>query len=253
VQPSPAIAETFIGQIEVARVEGVYMTEGQGRAAQLMLSDVRLGLRQGELLAIVGPSGSGKSELVQIMAGLLPADKGRVVVLNRDVPTYETAGRRLNLEGDREFVRWRARNIGYFNSRFQLDPKRSAYELVMQPMEVAGIGRDARERQERAIERLQLVGLQDPEVIRLKPTDLNRTEKQLVMLARALANDPPLLFCDEPLGNLTSKASNEVFNLLKRLLGSGKTVLMVTQDQFWAHNATRIIEILDGAIVGSLS
>lgn len=252
-RPTPVAAEPYIGQVEIARLEGIFYTEGQGRAAQTILRDVRMGLRQGELVAVVGPSGSGKSELVQIMAGLLPADRGRALILGRDFPNYETGGRRLNLEADKEFVRWRARNIGYFNSGQQLDLRRPAFEQVMQPMEVAGIGRDARDRQERAFERLNLVGLRDPEVVKLRPTELNRTEKQLVMLARALANDPPLLLCDEPLGNLTSEAANYVFTLLQRLAGSNKTVLMVTQDQLWSRNATRIIEILDGAIVGSLS
>ncbi len=253
IQAQPQSPVNANSQAEVARVEGVYFTEGQGRAAQQILRDVRLGLRQGELVAVVGPSGSGKSELVQIMAGLLPADKGRVTVYNREFPSYESAGRRLNLEADRDFVRWRARNIGYFYSGQQLDMKRPAYEQVMQPMEIAGLYPDNRERQKQAFERLQLVGLRDPEVARLRPTDLNRTEKQLVMLARTLANDPPLLLCDEPLGNLTSEAANFVFNLLKRLVANGKTVLMVTQDQLWSRNASRIIEILDGAIVGSLS
>jgi len=230
------------------------MTEEPGRRAeQKMLQDVRLGLQQGELVAVIGPSGSGKSELVQLMAGLLPADKGKVLVLGRELPTYESAGRKLNLEGDKEFVRWRARNIGYLNSSQQLDLRRSALEQVVQAMELAGLGKDGRERQERAIERLQLVGLGNSEVIRLKPGELNRTEKQRVMLARALANDPPLLLCDEPLGNLNSEAASYVFKLLQKLVANGKTVLMVTQDQVWARNASRIIEILDGVIVGSLS
>lgn len=249
--PTPVVNTPYSSQIEVARVEGVYYTEGQGRAAQLILQDIRLGLRQGELVAVVGPSGSGKSELVQIMAGFLPADRGRVLILGRDIPTYESAGRRLNLEGDKDFVRWRARNIGYYSSGHQLDPRRPVYEQVMQPMEQAGIGRDTRERQERAFERLALVEI-SAEVGRLRPTELNRTERQLVMLARTLANDPPLILCDEPLGNLTSKAANFVFTLLQRLAASNKTVLMVTQDQLWARNSSRMIEILDGVIVGSL-
>ena len=254
VRPTPARPEGYIGQVEVARLEGVYMTEEPGRRAeQKMLQDVRLGLQQGELVAVIGPSGSGKSELVQLMAGLLPADKGKVLVLGRELPTYESAGRKLNLEGDKEFVRWRARNIGYLNSSQQLDLRRSALEQVVQAMELAGLGKDSRERQERAIERLQLVGLGNSEVIRLKPGELNRTEKQRVMLARALANDPPLLLCDEPLGNLNSEAASYVFKLLQKLVANGKTVLMVTQDQVWARNASRIIEILDGVIVGSLS
>ncbi len=252
LRPTPVNPQSYT-QPEVARLEGVYVTEGQGRAAQLMLNDVRLGLRQGELVAVIGPSGSGKSELVQVMAARIPADRGKAFIMGRELPTYETAGRRLDLESDRDLVRWRARNIGYLNSGQLLDMRRPAFEQVMQAMELAGIGRDGRERQERAFERLNLVGLTDPEVCRLKPGDLNRTEKQLVQLARALACDPPLLLCDEPLGNLNSPAASYVFSLLQRQVAAGKTVLMVTQDQMWARNASRIIEILDGAIVGSLS
>ncbi len=134
-----------------------------------------------------------------------------------------------------------------------MDLRRPAFEQIIQPMEFAGVGRDNRERQDRAFERLSLVGIRDPEIARLRPENMNRIEKQKVLLARALANDPPLLICDEPLGNLLSAAASEVFTLFKRLAANGKTIFMVTHDNFWARNASRIVEILDGAIVGSLT
>ncbi|MEI7555882.1 FHA domain-containing protein [Candidatus Chlorohelix sp.] len=251
----PALPQARFGS-EVARLEGVWYTEGSGRAATLLLKDVRIGLRQGELVALVGPSGSGKSEIVEIMGGFLAADRGMVSILGYQIPTHENwrGKKRLNLEEERDHVRWRSRNIGYMNSDLnQLNPRLTILEQITSAIELAGTVVDPRRRNEIAMERLYLVGLSDPEISRLKPSDLNRREKQLVALARALANDPPILLGDEPIGNLSSEAANYVFKLLQQFVASGKTVLMVTHDAYWARNATRQIEILDGEIVGSLS
>jgi putative ABC transport system ATP-binding protein len=251
----PAVPQARLGA-EVARLEGVWYNEGNGRASTLLLKDVRIGLRQGELVALVGPSGSGKSELVEIMGGFLAADRGTVSILGYQIPTHESwrGKKRLNLEEERDHVRWRSRNIGYMNSDLnQLNPRLTILEQITAAIELAGTVVDPRRRNEIAMERLFLVGLTDPEIPRLKPSDLNRREKQLVALARALANDPPILLGDEPIGNLPSDAANYVFKLLQQFVASGKTVLMVTHDAYWARNATRQIEILDGEIVGSLS
>jgi|GEM_PF-2458724 len=242
--------------VEVARLEGVSFTEGTGRAATQLLRNVRLNLRQGEMVALVGPSGSGKTELLEIMGGMLAADRGFVTVLGYQIPTHENwqGRRRLNLEEERDHVRWRNRNIGYLTSDLnQLNPKLSVLEILTAAIEQAGLITDPRRRQEIAAEKLYLVGLNNPEIPRLKPTDLNRREKRLVALARALVNDAPLLLADEPTGNLPSESATFVSTLLQQFAASGKTVFMVTHDQYWARNATRQIEILDGEIVGGLS
>ncbi len=242
--------------VEVARLEGVSYTEGTGRAATQLLRDVRLNLRQGEMVALVGPSGSGKTELLEIMAGMLAADRGLVTVLGYQIPTHENwqGRRRLNLEEERDHVRWRNRNISYLTSDLnQLNPKLAVLEILTAAIEQAGIITDPRRRQEIAIEKLYLVGLNNPEIPRLKPADLNRREKRLVTLARALVNDAPLLLADEPTGNLPSESATFVSTLLQQFAASGKTVFMVTHDPYWAQNANRQIEILDGQIVGGLS
>jgi ABC-type lipoprotein export system ATPase subunit len=220
----------------------------------MILTDLRLGLKPGEIVALVGPSGSGKSELLQVLAGLRAADKGQVTVLGRNLPTVETSGgNRPNLENDRELARWRIHSVGYLASEAELNPRLTALEQVMWMLEQAGFGRDPLERMEKATAQLGLVGLADPEIMKLRPNELNRTERKLVALARALALDPPLLLADEPTGRVPSAAADRIFNLLKQVAATGRTVFMVTSDPLWARNTDRQIEILDGAIVGSLS
>lgn len=239
---------------EIAHLEGVYYTEGMGRAKELVLNNVRLGLKPGELVALVGPSGSGKTELLQVMAGLLAADRGQVTVMGRSLPTMETAGgSRPNLEADKELSRWRLRTLGYMPGEPEFNPKQSALDQVIWVLEQAGFGRDPRERLEKAQLHLQQVGLADPEIIRLRPADMTRTERKQVALARALALDPSLLLADEPTGKVPSASADKIFSLLRQLAANGITVFMVTSDQLWARNADRLIEIIDGAIVGSLS
>jgi putative ABC transport system ATP-binding protein len=254
-QPNRPVPAARTGA-EVARMEGVWYTEGSGRAATLLLKDVKLGLRQGEMVALVGPSGSGKTELLQIMGGFLPADRGQISVLGYQIPTHEMwrGRKRLNFEEEREHLRWRNRSVGYMNGDFdQLNPRLTALEQVTVALEAAGIITDTRKKQDIAYERLQLVGLTDPEIPRLRPAEMNRREKQLVLLARALANDPPILLADEPMGNLFSEAATYVFKLLQQLASSGKSIFFVTHDDYWARNASRQIEILDGEIIGGLA
>jgi ABC-type lipoprotein export system ATPase subunit/pSer/pThr/pTyr-binding forkhead associated (FHA) protein len=239
---------------EVVRLEGVYLTEGAGRATETLLNDLRLGLKPGEMVALLGPSGSGKTELLQVLAGLRAADKGRVTVLGRSLPTSESSGgNRPNLESDRELARWRIRSVGFLASEPELNPRLTALEQVMSMLEQGGFGRDPLERMEKAAAQLDLVGLADPEIIKLRPNELNRTERKLVALARALALDPPLLLTDEPTGRVPSASADRIFNLLKAVAAKGQTVFMVTSDPLWARNTDRQIEILDGTIVGSLS
>jgi putative ABC transport system ATP-binding protein len=188
------------------------------------------------------------------MAGLLAADRGQVTVMGRSLPTMETAGGlRPSLEADKELGRWRLRILGYMPGEPEFNPKQSALDQVIWVLEQAGFGRDPRERLEKAQQQMQLVGLADPEIIRLRPSDMTRTERKQVALARALALDPPLLLADEPTGKVPSASADKIFSLLRQLARNGITVFMVTSDQLWARNADRLIEIIDGAIVGSLS
>ncbi len=250
----PEVNSKLTANGEVARLEGVSLTEGEGRARDVLLDNVRLGLKPGELVALVGPSGSGKTELLQIMAALRPADRGQVTIMGRQLPTVESSGGQSpNLEAERELSRWRLRTVGYLPGQPDLSQKQSGLEHVMWVLEQAGFGRDPRDRLEKAMEQLVLVGMTEIEVTRLRPADLNRTERKQVSLARALALDPPLLLVDEPTGGVHSASADKIFRILKSLAAQGQTVFMVTSDPLWARDADRQIEILDGTIVGSLS
>ena len=237
---------------EVARLEGVFLSEGFGRAKETILNNVRLGLKGGELVTLVGPSGSGKTELLQIMSGARAAERGQVVIMDRVLPVLGS-GSLANPEVEREMARWRLHSVGYLTSQLDLIPKQSGLEHVMWVLEQAGYGRDPIERRDKALAQLALVGLTDPEVVQLRPPDLNRTERKLVALARALALDPPLLLVDEPIGSVPSSSADRIFKVLKDLAAKGTTVFMATIDPVWSRNADRQIEILDGTIVGSLS
>jgi putative ABC transport system ATP-binding protein len=239
---------------ELVRLENVYYTEGAGRSTMTVLNNVRLSLRERELVALFGPSGSGKSEVLLIMGGVLAADRGTINVLGNPMPTMETSyGKRPNLEENRELARWRARYVGYMTSSYAaLNPKLTVLDHVTQIIELSGTINDARQRRELATQRLQSIGLRDSEMLNLRPADLNRREKSLLLLARAIANDPPVILADEPMGNLHSKEANGIFELLHQFVSAGKSVFMVTQDREWARLSTRQIEILDGEIVGGL-
>lgn len=239
---------------EVAHLEGVFLTEGTGRAAELLLNNLSLGLKPGEIVALVGPSGSGKTELLQLLGGFRAADRGRVEVLGRTLPTMETSGGvRPNLENDRELARWRTASIGYQPREADLNPKLTVLEQIIFVLEQGGYGRNPLERMEKATAQLDFVGMAAPEMLRLRPAELNRTERKLVALARTLALDPPLLLTDEPTGRVPSASADRIFTLLKQVAARKQTVFMVTSDQLWARNADRQIEIIDGSIVGSLT
>jgi pSer/pThr/pTyr-binding forkhead associated (FHA) protein/ABC-type lipoprotein export system ATPase subunit len=239
------------GQSEsIVRLEEVYLTEGTGRAQDILLNNVSLKLKAGELVALVGPSGSGKTELLQVLAGLRAAN-----VLGRALPTTESVPgqQRPNLETDRDLTRWRMGSIGYLAGEPEFNPRQTALEHVMQVLETAGYGRDPLERSNQALEILRKVGMTNADVARMLPGDLNRTERKQVALARMLALDPPLLLLDEPTGRVPSAAAAEVFQLLRSMAAAGRTVFMVTSDLMWARAADRQIEILDGAIVTTLA
>lgn len=238
---------------DLAVLEHVYLSEGIGRAKDILLDDVSLTLQAGELVALVGPSGSGKTELLQVMAGIQAADRGKTAILGRTFPTVESSnGQRPHLDADKELTRWRYRSLGYLPGEPELSPRQSALDHVMWILEQAGFGRDPRERVEKATEVLAQVGMTDPEILRLLPVDLNRYERKQVALARVLALQPPLLLLDEPTGKVPSTAADKIFTLLRSLAANGQTVFMVTSDPVWARNADRQIEILDGSIINTL-
>ncbi len=191
---------------------------------------------RGEFIALMGPSGCGKSTLLHIIAALDSPDEGRVIVAGQD------------LAKKRNLSRFRAHDVGLVFQMHNLLPALTAEENVQVPMFEAGLS--GRERRKRARELLDLVGLGGRYGNR--PTQLSGGERQRVAVARALANEPPILLADEPTGSLDSRAGAQILDLLEKLRDERQlTILMVTHDEHVAERADRIVRMLDGRVISS--
>jgi putative ABC transport system ATP-binding protein len=199
------------------------------------LKGVDLTVRPGEFVAIVGKSGSGKSTLINVLTGIDRPTSGEVWVDGAAVHT-------LNEE---QLALWRGRSVGVIFQFFQLLPTLTAVENVLLPMDYAATLPRA-QRVERALRLLEQVGMAD--VAHELPAILSGGQQQCVAIARALANDPPIITADEPTGNLDSKTANMVFRLFQELVEGDKTVLMVTHDDELAARAGRTVVLADGEI-----
>jgi putative ABC transport system ATP-binding protein len=222
----------------VVQLHKVVKTYQTSAGTQAVLRGVSLVVQPGEFLAIVGPSGGGKSTLLNIVAGLDRPDSGEVIVAGQDLRT---------LPGD-ALVGWRGRTIGIVFQFFQLLPTLTVAENVMLPM-AFGNTYKGRLRRARTLELLGRVGM--AHMADRLPNALSGGEQQRVAIARALANDPALVVADEPTGNLDTRTGEQVFELFAGLARGGTTVVMVTHDPALAERASRQIELRDGSIVGA--
>ena len=219
--------------VDLRQVTKVY----SGAAGKFIaLKGVDLTVRPGEFVSIVGKSGSGKSTLINVLTGIDRPTSGEVWVDGAAVHT-------LNEE---QLALWRGRSVGVIFQFFQLLPTLTAVENVLLPMDYAAALPRA-QRPARAMHLLERVGMAD--VAHVLPTTLSGGQQQSVAIARALANDPPIIAADEPTGNLDSKTADMVLRLFEELVDGGKTVLMVTHDDDLAARAQRIIVLADGLIV----
>ena len=218
--------------IEFAAVEKVYRL---GKVGYRALRGVDLAIDAGEMVAVVGPSGSGKTTILNLVTGIDRPTAGTVMV----------DGQHLETMTEEELAVWRGTNVGIVFQFFQLLPTLSALENAALPLDFAHRG-SKRQRIDRARHNLELVGLGDKGDH--LPTELSGGEQQRVAIARALAADPKLIVGDEPTGNLDSVTATEMFELLQRLNGEGKTVLYVTHDRDLAARAQRVITIRDGVV-----
>ena len=201
-----------------------------------MLRDVDLEVAAGESIAIVGPSGSGKTTLLGLLAGLDRPSHGEVSLLGTDLATLDEDGR----------AAFRARHVGFVFQTFQLIPTLTARENVLVPLELAGALAGAA-RGARAADLLERVGLADRQ--HHYPAQLSGGEQQRVALARAFANDPAILFADEPTGNLDQDTGALVIDLLMRLnAGTGTTLVLVTHDLDLAARAGRRLRLAGGRV-----
>ena len=199
------------------------------------LAGVDLFIGRGEHVAIIGPSGSGKSSLMNILGGLDRPTEG----------VYAFEGEPVGQYDDDQLAGWRNRRIGFVFQSFQLLPRLTALQNVELPMIYAGIS--PAERRERAIAMLTKVGLGDRKGHR--PTQLSGGQQQRVAIARALANEPDLLLADEPTGALDQHTGQEVLKLFEELNADGLTLILVTHDHEVAARAKRQVSFLDGHIV----
>jgi putative ABC transport system ATP-binding protein len=200
------------------------------------LRDVSLEVRQGELIAVVGKSGSGKSTLINMITGIDSPSSGEVYVAS-------TAVHSLNQE---QLAVWRGKNVGVVFQFFQLLPTLTVAENIMLPMDFCKTY-PARERRERALALLAKVGI--VEQADKLPADVSGGQQQRAAIARALANDPPILVADEPTGNLDSQTSEDVMRSFAGLAAEGKTVVMVTHERDLNRYFTRSVILADGAVV----
>ena len=200
------------------------------------LRGIDLQVKAGEFVTIVGKSGCGKSTLINMITGIDRPSSGEVVVGGAAVHTLS--------EG--QMAVWRGRTIGVVFQFFQLLPTLTAIENIMLPMDF-GKRYSPVERYERAMHLLEQVDM--AEYAHKLPLALSGGQQQSIAIARALANDPPLLAADEPTGNLDSKTAESVFRLFENLVDSGKTILMVTHDGDLAERARRTVVMADGEIV----
>ncbi len=202
------------------------------------LVDVDLDVYPGDFLAIVGKSGSGKSTLINLLTGIDKPTSGTITAADVSIGGFS----------EDRMAAWRGRTIGVVFQFFQLLPTLSVVENVMLPMDFCNTV-PAAQRRARALE--LLARLEIAEHADKLPSDLSGGQQQRAAIARALANDPPIIVADEPTGNLDSKTSDDVLGLFAGLAAEGKAVVMVTHERDVGRFATRSIELADGRVVAS--
>jgi len=208
-----------------------------GQSTVRALDGVSIAIDRGEIVGLLGTSGSGKSTLLNLIAGLDRATAGTLTVFDKDLSAMTSA----------ELAEHRRRNVGIIFQSFNLVSTMSALENVALSMMFAGVAR--KEREDKAHRLLESVGLGGRE--KHRPRELSGGEQQRVAIARALSNEPHLLLADEPTGNLDSRTSRDIMDLLVKLnTDAGKTIVLVTHDAaLAARHAHRTITLLDGAVV----
>jgi putative ABC transport system ATP-binding protein len=204
-----------------------------------VLKGVNVDIQPGEFVSVVGRSGSGKSTLVNMITGIDHPTSGVVKV----------GGTELHRMSEGEVAVWRGKTMGIVFQFFQLLPMLTLVENIMLPMDFCNLYAPA-EREERALRLLKRVGLED--FAHKLPGAVSGGQQQSAAVARALANNPPIILADEPTGNLDSRTAEEVMQLFEELVDQGKTILMVTHDSNLAKRTTRRLIISDGEMVSEM-
>ena len=220
----------------VIQVKNLYKVFRVGNERVRALNGVDLTIYKGEFCAIVGTSGSGKSTMLNMLAGLEKPTKGEVII----------AGQHLEKMSENQLVKFRREKVGFIFQSFNLLGTMNAIENVALPLTFRGVNKKVRE--EKAVKMLKLVGL--PKHMKHRPNEMSGGQQQRVGVARALVLDPEIIFADEPTGNLDSNTSAEVLKLMRKVVQEqNQTMVMVTHDNHLAGFADRIFHIIDGKIV----
>jgi putative ABC transport system ATP-binding protein len=223
--------------VSAVQATGLVRRYGEGETAVHALRGVDLGISTGELTAVMGPSGSGKSTLMHILAGLDRPTEGSVHIAGSDITTL----------GDNELTLLRREHIGFIFQFFNLLPMLTAEENIVLPLSLAGVKAD----KDWVSDLTAKVGLADR--LSHRPSELSGGQQQRVAIARALVSRPTIMFADEPTGNLDSRTSGEILELLRDMVaGLGQTTVMVTHDAHAAAIADRVLFLDDGHIVRDL-
>jgi len=242
--PNPLTATGFLEDTVAAGeaqalvdLRGVQKAYKQPAGDFYALKGINLKIQPGEFVAVVGKSGAGKSTLINLVTGVDRPTAGEVCV----------GGHGIHAMGEDQIAAWRGKSVGVVLQFFQLLPMLTCAQNVMLPMDFAGRYRSQRERRERALSLLEQVGI--AEQADKLPSAVSGGQRQRVAIARALANDPIFLAADEPTGNLDSRTADAVFGVFEKLVGDGKTILMVTHDLDLATRAGRLVHLADGEIL----
>jgi putative ABC transport system ATP-binding protein len=223
---------------ELIRLEGITKDYSQGEVVIQALCGVDLSIKKGEFVAVMGPSGCGKSTLMHILGFLARPTAGRYIFRGRDSTAYS----------DDELAVVRNREIGFVFQAFNLLPRTNVLDNVLLPINyTSDIKLD--EARTKALQLLETVNLTHR--LNNHPNQLSGGEQQRVAIARALINSPALILADEPTGNLDSKATEEIMDILTALHQQGNTLLMVTHESYLSDYTDRVIRMQDGKIISS--
>jgi putative ABC transport system ATP-binding protein len=233
--PQENVMSQINDQSPLIQVNNVVKNFKVGGNEVTILKGISFEVNRGEFVSIVGPSGNGKSTLLNMITGIDRPSSGEITV----------TGRAVHRMSENELAGWRGQNVGIIFQFFQMLPALSLMQNVILPMDFAR-KYTPKERRERAMHLLELVGLS--EQAEKLPSMVSGGQQQRAAIARALANDPALLVGDEPTGNLDARTAGEVFDLFSQLVEQGKTMIMVTHDKELAQRVPRRIEITNGRI-----
>ncbi|HVZ10893.1 MAG TPA: ABC transporter ATP-binding protein [Candidatus Paceibacterota bacterium] len=219
--------------IECAHISKTYVNSGEKTH---VLKDVSFKIDEGEFVAIMGPSGSGKSTLMNILGALDVPSTGRYVLAGRDISTLS----------DDELAEVRKTKIGFVFQSFNLLRRATVLRNVALPLLYSEV--PEAERTKRAAKALHAAGM-DESRFQYLSNQISGGQMQRVAIARALVNDPAIILADEPTGNLDSRTGEIVLSTFQRLNEAGRTIVLITHEQYIAEHADRIIQIKDGAII----